>query len=220
VVAPAKALAAKPKELSFVGAATIPQSGAIALQGMAKARRGDRVLINGAGGGSGAFAIQLARRSGAHVTGVDNAAKQDFMRSVGADETLDYRIADFTRRGPYDLILDMVASRSPAACRRALAEGGVYRCVGGSVWTLLSAVVGGAVLGAATHRSIGVLAVKQGPDHFTPLARQCVRGEVDVHVAATFGLDDAAAALAMVGEGRALGKVVVLPEQSVRDPFA
>nr|BFE70024.1 hypothetical protein GCM10020092_033250 [Actinoplanes digitatis] len=117
----------------------------IAWQGTAGAGAGHRVLINGAGGGSGAFAIQLARRLGARVTGVDNAAKLDFMRSVGADEVIDYRSEDFTRGGPYDLVLDLVAHRSVFAYRRALARGGRYRCVGGSVSALLRVLTVGTV---------------------------------------------------------------------------
>ena len=102
-LAPESALAHKPAQLSFVEASTIPQAGAIALQGTKRAVTGRRVLINGAGGGSGSFAIQLAKRLGAHVTGVDNAAKLDFMRSVGADHVIDYRRDDFTRTSqPYD----------------------------------------------------------------------------------------------------------------------
>src|SRR5207249_6215829 len=97
------------------------------------------VLINGAGGGSGAFAIQRAKRLGAQVTGVDNAGKLDFMHAVGADNVIDYRSEDFARSGPYDLILDLVAHRSVFAYRRALAPVGRYRCVGGSVRALLSA---------------------------------------------------------------------------------
>ena len=87
----------KPAGLTFVEASTIPQAGAIALQGTRGAGTGRRVLVNGGGGGSGAFAIQLAKRAGSHVTGVDNAGKLDFMRSVGADEVVDYRREDFTR---------------------------------------------------------------------------------------------------------------------------
>ena len=133
-IAPESALARKPAELTFAEASTIPQAGAIAWQGTDGAGAGHRVLINGAGGGSGSFAIQLAKRLGAHVTGVDNAGKLDFMRSLGADEVIDYRSEDFTRGDePYDLILDLVAHRSVFAYRRALAPGGRYRCVGGSV---------------------------------------------------------------------------------------
>ena len=206
------ALAPKPAELTFAEASTIPQAGAIALRGTERAVAGSRVLINGAGGGSGSFAIQLARRSGAHVTGVDNAVKQDYMRSVGADEVIDYRRDDFTRTARrYDQILDLVAYRSVFAYRRALAPGGRYRCVGGTVRALLRVLTVGSLVGRVTGRSIGVLVVKQGPAHFAPLADLCVSGEVRIHIDRTFTLDEAPAALARVGEGRALGKVVVAP---------
>lgn len=210
-VVPESALALKPASLSFAEASTIPQAGAIALQGTRWAKAGDRVLINGAGGGSGAFAIQLAKQAGAHVTGVDNAGKLDFMRSVGADEVLDYTREDFTRTPqPYDLVLDLVAHRSVFAYRRALARRGRYRCVGGSVGTMLRVLTAGSLLGVASGRSIGVLAVNQGPDAFQPLGDLCARGSVKTFVDRTFALDQVPAALAYVGEGRALGKVVVL----------
>ena len=151
-VAPESALAHKPETLTFAEASTLPQAGVIALQGTAGAGPGRRVLINGAGGGSGSFAIQLAKRAGAYVTGVDNASKLDFMRSLGADEVIDYRSQDFTRVEPYDLVLDLVAHRSVFAYRRALARGGRYLCVGGSVRALLRVLTAGAVVGRA-HRS-------------------------------------------------------------------
>jgi NADPH:quinone reductase-like Zn-dependent oxidoreductase len=211
-VAAASALAHKPAELTFAEASTIPQAGAIARQGTEGATATSRVLINGAGGGSGSFAIQLAKRSGAHVTGVDNADKLDFMRSLGADEVVDYRAEDFTDRAErYDLILDLVAHRSVFAYRRALARGGRYRSVGGSVRTLLRVLTIGWLAGRLTHRSLGVLAVKQGPAHFEPLAALSVAGDIAIPIDRTFGLDDVPAALAYVGEGHALGKVVVTP---------
>ena len=211
-IAPASALARKPAELTFAQASTIPQAGAIALQGTDGAADGRRLLINGAGGGTGAFAVQLAKRLGAHVTGVDNAGKLDFMRSVGADEVVVYRSEDFTRRRPpYDLILDLVAHRSVFAYRRALAPGGRYRCAGGSVRALLRILTVGFAAGRLTGRRIGVLAVRPGPDHFGPLTDLCVSGDVAIHIDRTFGLDDVPEALAYVGEGRALGKVVVTP---------
>jgi len=209
-VAPESALAHKPAQLTFAEASTIPQAGAIAMQGTSTAVAGNRVLINGAGGGSGSFAIQVAKRCGAHVTGVDNGAKLDFMRSVGADDVLDYGRDDFTRPGrPYDLILDLVAHRSVFAYRRALASGGTYRCVGGSVPTLLRVLTAGWAVGRLSRRRIGVLAVKEGPAYFEPLAALCVAGDVRIHIDRVFGLDEVPAALAHVGEGRALGKVVV-----------
>ena len=209
-VAAESSLARKPPELTFAEASTIPQAGAIALQGTARAEAARRVLVNGAGGGSGAFAIQLAKRLGAHVTGVDNAGKLDFMRSVGADEVIDYRQRDFTRTSPpYDVVLDLVAHRSVFAYRRALAPGGTYRCVGGTVRSLLRVATVGALVARLTGRSMGVLLVKEGPAHFQPLTDHCVRGEVRIHIDRTYPLARAAAALAHVGEGRALGKVVL-----------
>jgi len=209
---PESALALKPPELSFVEASTVPQAGAIASQGTERATQGMRVLVNGAGGGSGTFAIQLAKRAGAHVTGVDDAAKLDFMRDLGADEVIDYACADFTRTAaPYDLILDLVADRSVLAYRRALAPGGRYRCVGGSVPTLLHVLTAGSLVGPLSGRSIGVLAVRQGPPAFEPVAALCATGEVHIHVDRTYTLDEVPDALTHVGEGRALGKVVIVP---------
>ncbi|WP_345215663.1 NAD(P)-dependent alcohol dehydrogenase [Georgenia halophila] len=209
-VAPEAALAHKPAGLTFAEASTIPQAGAIALQGTQGAAEGRRVLINGAGGGSGMFAIQLAKRLGAHVTGVDNGAKLDHLRSMGADEVIDYRREDFTRgRARYDLVLDLVAHRSVFDYRRALAPGGRYRCVGGSVRALLRVLTIGAAAGALTGRRLGMLAVQEGPDHFQPLADKCVAGEVSIRIDRTFTLDEVPEALAYVGEGNALGKVVV-----------
>src|SRR5215211_438980 len=184
-VAPEPALAHKPEELTFAEVSAIPQAAAIALRGTAGVAAGQRVLINGAGGGSGSFAIQLAKRAGAHVTGVDNAGKLDFMRSLGADHVIDYGSEDFTRPDePYDLILDLVAHRSAFACRRALAPRGRYSCVGGPV-------------------------VPQGPTHFTPLTDLGVAGDIGIHIDRTFGLDEVPEALRYVGEGFAHGKVVV-----------
>jgi NADPH:quinone reductase-like Zn-dependent oxidoreductase len=208
-IAPESALARKPPELSFARASAIPQAGAIATYGTRGVGPGTRLLINGAGGGSGAFAVQLAKQLGAHVTGVDNAGKLDFMRSLGADEVIDYRADDFTRRGPYDRILDLVAHRSVFAYRRALAPGGRYQCVGGSVRSLLRVLTVGQLAGRLTGRRLGVLVVKEGPASFEPLAARCATGDVDVHIDRTFPLDETAAALAHVGEGRALGKIVV-----------
>lgn len=208
-IAPESVLARRPAALSFAEASTIPQAGVIARQGTDGARAGQRVLINGAGGGSGSFAIQLAKRLGAQVTGVDNAGKLDFMRSLGADKVIDFGSEDFTRSGPYDLILDLVAHRSVFAYRRALATGGRYRCVGGSVSALLRVLTVGSVAGRLTRRRLSVLAVRQGPAHFAPVADLCAAGDLDIHIDRTFTLDEVPEALAHVGQGRALGKVVV-----------
>jgi NADPH:quinone reductase-like Zn-dependent oxidoreductase len=208
-IAPESVLARKPAGLTFAEASTIPQAGAIALQGTAGASEGSRVLVNGAGGGSGSFAIQQAKRLGAHVTAVDNAGKLDHMRALGADEVIDYRIEDFTRGHAYDLILDLVAERSIFAVRRALARGGRYRCVGGAVPVLLGIVAFGWIAGTLTDRRIGVLVVKESPEHFKPLTKLCLAGAIHIPIDRTFALEAVPEALAYVGEGRALGKVVV-----------
>lgn len=209
-VAPAAALAHKPEGLTFAEASTIPQAGAIALRGTERVEANRRFLINGAGGGSGTFAIQLAKRLGAHVTGVDNAEKADFMRSVGADQVIDYRSVDFTaNRGSYDLILDLVAHRSVFAYRRTLAPGGRYLTVGGAVRTMLSVATVGAVAARATGRRMGVLMVREGPKHFAPLVDRCLAGEVDIHIDRTLGLEEVPDALAYLGAGHVLGKIVV-----------
>jgi NADPH:quinone reductase-like Zn-dependent oxidoreductase len=134
------------------------------------------------------------------------------MRLVGADEVIDYGREDFTQTAQrYDLILDLVAHRSVFAYRRALAPGGTYRCVGGSVRALMRVLTVGSVAGRVTGRSIGVLVVKQGPPHFGPVADLCGTGAVRIHLDRSYPLDEVPAALARVGEGRALGKVVVVP---------
>ena len=209
-IMPEAALAPKPAALSFAEASCVPQAGAIALQGTARAAPGVRVLINGAGGGSGSFAIQLAKRAGAHVTGVDNNTKLDHMRDLGADEVLDYRTEDFTRTGDrYDLILDLVAHRPVFSYHRALARDGRYFAVGGSVPAMLRLVTIGTLAGVLTRRRLGVLAVKEGPAHFGPLTDLCITGDVSVSIDRTFALEEVAEAMSHVGAGRARGKVVV-----------
>lgn len=211
-VMPVAALAHKPAGLTFEHAAALPQPGPIARQGTAGLGPGARVLVNGGGGGSGLLALQLARRAGAHVTGVDTAAKLDLMREVGADAVVDYRAEDPFRAGAgYDLILDLVAHRSVFAYRRALARGGRYRAAGGTARTLLRLLSVGAVAGLATGRRLGVLAVRPGPEQFTPVADLCLAGDLAVHVDRVVDLDAVPDALARVGAGQSLGKIVVRP---------
>lgn len=206
VVVPAKALAAMPVGMSYAEAAALPQAGVIALQGILEKGRvqaGQQVLINGAGGGSGMYAVQLAKLHGATVTGVDNGEKQDFMRSLGADHVLDYRAEDYTRTGQrYDLILDLAAYRSVADYRRALAADGRYYMVGGSVSTLLRVLVGGG-------KRIRVLAVRLGVAGVAPLVELCQAGKITTIIDRHFPLDEVPAALDYVGGGHAKGKVVV-----------
>jgi NADPH:quinone reductase-like Zn-dependent oxidoreductase len=132
------------------------------------------------------------------------------MSQLGVDEVIDYRTDDFTRR-QYDLVLDLVAHRSAFAYRRALAPGGRYYCVGGSMRTLLQVVTVGTALGLLSGRRLGILLARQGPAFFEPVAERCATGDLRIHIDRTFSLAEVPDALAHVGEGRALGKVVVTP---------
>ncbi len=202
-------LALKPSAFDHRTASTLPQAGVIALQGLGeRVTEGDRVLINGAGGGTGGFAIQIAKNAGAHVTGVDNSSKQDFMREVGADQTVDFTETDYTKSGEYDLILDLVCKRSMFAIRRALAPGGQYLVVGGSTRGLLAAATVGRLLSSG-GRKIGVLLVKPNKQDLSRLADLVVDGVITSHIEWTYPLDALPEAIAHLGNDLALGKLVI-----------
>ena len=208
-----RTLAHKPDELSFTQAAAIPQGGVIAWNGIVskgKVRPGQHVLINGAGGSAGVFAVQLAKRAGAEVTGVDNAHKQDFMREIGADHVLDYGRADFTRTGErYDLILDLVAHRSVFAYARALNPGGRYFVVGGSTRVLIPVLLLGPLIRRAMGKRLQLLAVPQNRADLLEISALCVSGEIKVVIDREFSLEDTPEAMWYVANGRAKGKVVI-----------
>ena len=214
VCVPEAALVPMPAGLTYEQAAALPQAGAIALQGIqdkGQVRPGPKVLINGAGGGSGMYAIQLAKLNGAEVTGVDNAEKLEFMRSLGADHVIDYTRDDFTRTGrTYDLILDVAAHRPAFAYQRSLTRGGRYLYVGGSVPTLLQVLLIGPVIGRAEGKKIRLLAVRQGAQHLTPLVELCQAGKIVTVIDRRYPLSETPAALRYLGEGHAKGKVVIL----------
>ena len=159
------------------------------------------------------YAIQLAKLNGAEVTGVDNAEKLEFMRTLGADHVIDHRRQDYTRNGrPYDLILDVAAYRSAFAYKRALAPGGRFLYVGGSVRTLLQVLVVGPLVGRAEGRKVRLLAVRLGARHVAPLVELCRAGTVTTVVDRRFALSEVPEALRYLGEGHAKGKVVVIVE--------
>jgi NADPH:quinone reductase-like Zn-dependent oxidoreductase len=197
-----------PDGMSFDEAACLPQAGAIAVHGISgRVMPGQRVLINGGGGGAGMYAIQLAKLAGADVTAVDNAEKLEFMRSLGADHVIDYEHEDFTRRGQtYDLILDMVARRSARAYRRALAPGGLYLLAGGSTRTMASVLLSALVPG---RRKLRILAVQLGAKRVAPIVELVSEGRVTTHIDRRFSLADVPEALRYLGAGHAKGKVVV-----------
>ncbi|TPW92431.1 NAD(P)-dependent alcohol dehydrogenase, partial [Schumannella luteola] len=209
VAAPEARLVPIPAGLSFTQAAALPQAAAIAVHAVALANPGERMLFNGAGGGSGSLALQLAVAKGVHVTAVDNAGKLDFLRQLGAEDVIDYRRDDFTRRGPFDVIVDAVARRSIFAYRRALASGGRALVVGGTTRAVLRMLTVGALLGRVSGTRLGVLIVHQGPAAFLPIAEQVARGELTVPIDGVYPLEELPQAITRHGEGRANGKVVV-----------
>jgi NADPH:quinone reductase-like Zn-dependent oxidoreductase len=213
VCAREQAVAAKPAGLSFEQAAAIPQAGVIALQGIrtkGRVRSGERVLVNGAGGGAGMFAVQLAKLAGAHVTGVDNAGKHDFMLSLGADDVIDYARTDFTRTGErYDVVLDLAGHLGVVNYRRVLAPNGRYRYVGGSVPSLLQVLLFGPLLGRRAGKEIRLLVVRQNPQDLLTVAELCQAGTLVPVIDQRYSLDEVPQALQRLGEGRAKGKLVI-----------
>ncbi|RPI93401.1 MAG: NAD(P)-dependent alcohol dehydrogenase [Chloroflexi bacterium] len=216
VCVPERTLARKPANMSFESAAAIPQAGVIALQGIrekGQVQPGQNVLINGAGGSAGTFAVQLAKLYGAEVTGVDNTGKLDFLRSLGADHVIDYTREDFTRTGKqYDLILDVIAHRSVFAYRRALKPNGTYFVVGGSVATLFQILLLGPWIRRTTSKNMRILVVPQNKKDLISITELCEAGKITPVIDRRYPLSEVPEALRYVGEGHAKGKVVITVE--------
>jgi NADPH:quinone reductase-like Zn-dependent oxidoreductase len=213
VCAPESALVRKPAELTFHESAAIPQAGAIALQGIrikGQVRAGQKVLINGAGGAAGSFAVQIAKLDGAEVTAVDHGDKAEFLRSLGADHVIDYTTTDFTRSGEeYDLVLDTMAHRSVGACARALRPNGSYFFVGGAVRVLLGALLLGPWIRRATGKTVRLLIVPQDREVLLAVTALCAERRVIPAIDRTYPLSEACDALRYVSEGRQKGKIVI-----------
>ena len=213
VCVPEAVLSRLPAGLSYEEAAALPQAGVIALQGIqvkGRVEPGQKVLINGAGGGSGSFAVQLAKLHGAEVTGVDNGEKLESMRALGADHVIDHTREDFTANGrTYDLILDLAAYRGPSAYARSLAPGGRYLLVGGAMSTLLRVLVLGPLTGRREGKRMRMLVVELGAEHVLPLVELCRAGTVKIVIDRRYPLEEVPEALRYLGEGHARGKVVV-----------
>ena len=166
--APASCLVQKPAGMTFEQAAAIPQAGMLASQGLidvGRIQRGQSLLLNGAGGGVGTFALQIAKQYDAEITVVDHAGKLDMLRALGAHHAIDYRIEDFTRTGKrYDLILDTRSTRSPFAYARALKPGGAYVTVGGDTSRLLQLAIPGWVVARRSGTRLTLVALKPNKD--------------------------------------------------------
>lgn len=203
----------KPAAATFEQAAAIPQAGVLALQGLRKAGSiapGQTVLVNGAGGGVGTFAIQIAKHAGAEITGVDTADKLDVIRSVGADHTIDYAQVDFTKTGErYDRIVDCQNRRSMLANRRALRPGGTYAMVGGSMgrvyqlWLLQ-------LVAKFTRETRKLRLVAEGPNKgLAELGALFDSGVLRPVIDSTYQLDEVPEAMRRFGQSLHKGKIVI-----------
>jgi NADPH:quinone reductase-like Zn-dependent oxidoreductase len=208
-----RAFVTKPPALSYEAAATIPVAGVTALQALrdeGQVRTGDAVLINGASGGVGTFAVQIAKAFGAVVTGVCSPGKADLVRSIGADYVVDYTREDVTRHGRcYDLILDTAAHRSPLSYRRVLTPDGTYVMVGGSTARLFQVLLLGPVVSRIGARTLTSLMATANPEDLRVVADLIEAGSVAPVVDRCFPLSAVPEALHYLEAGRARGKVVI-----------
>jgi NADPH:quinone reductase-like Zn-dependent oxidoreductase len=212
VSAPEADLAHKPAGMTFEQAAAIPQAGMLAVQGLIDVGRiqsGQKVLLNGAGGGVGTFALQIARLYGVEVTVVDKPGKLDMLRAMGADHVIDYLKEDFTQGGKcYDLILDVKTDRSPFAYARVLNLNCTYATVGGSIPRLLQTLVLGPLLARLYHKHVRVVGLKPNKD-LAYMNELFEAGKLLPVIDRAYRLADLPEAFRLFGTGDHRGKIIV-----------
>jgi NADPH:quinone reductase-like Zn-dependent oxidoreductase len=218
VCAREEALAPKPASLSLVQAAAVPMAAVTALQGLraaGPAMAGERVLIHGASGGVGTFALQLAKSTGAHVTAVCSARHVEQARTLGAEHVIDYAQEDFTRDGRrYDLILVVNGRRSLAEYRRALSPRGRLVVAGGDVGTILRAMLLGQVVSLAHGITVRSLVARPSRDDLMYVGQLLDSGVVVPVIDRCYPLRELPEAMRYLGSGHARGKVVITMEHS------
>ncbi len=208
-------VAVRPATVDAVHAAAVPVSGTTALQGLRSAgvTPGQRVLVNGASGGVGGFAVQLAKAMGAEVTGVCRGSKAEHVRAIGADHVIDHTAEDFTAGGPrYDVIFDLVADHPLGRLRRALTPRGTLVLSsgrGGKVLGPIGRMIRAAAISPFVSQRLIALAAKRNGDDLAELARRIDAGEVRPVVDEAFPLERAADALARFESGTVRGKLVL-----------
>jgi NADPH:quinone reductase-like Zn-dependent oxidoreductase len=211
--APEKALVLKPASMSFEEAAAIPQAAMLAVQGLidkGKIQPGQKLLINGAGGGVGTFAVQIAKSYGVEITGVDSTSKLDMLRSIGFDHVIDYTQEDFTKNGQcYDLILDVKTNRSMFDYVRALCRNGSYVTVGGSLFRLLQALFLKPWISMISKKHISIVALKPNKD-LVYMNKLFETGKVKPVIDGPYKMDEIHKAFGIFGRGDHKGKVVIM----------
>ncbi|MZQ86948.1 zinc-binding dehydrogenase [Paenibacillus sp. 5J-6] len=203
----------KPSHMTFDEAAALPQAGVLALQGLrdkGKIRRGMKILVNGAGGGVGTFAVQFAKAIGAEVVAVDSAVKLEMLTGLGADEVIDYATKDFTQNGQqYDLILDVVGNRSIIDYKKSLSPSGTYVMVGGPMARIFQVMCLGPWISMTENKNMGILIHKPNQQDQKDLERLVEAGQIIPIIDKRFSLSEVPDALQYLGEGHAKGKVVI-----------
>jgi NADPH:quinone reductase-like Zn-dependent oxidoreductase len=214
------ALAIKPDSVTFEQAASAPVAALTALQGLrdkAGIQPGHTVLVNGAAGGVGTFAVQIAKALGANVTGVCSTRNLDLVRSIGADEAVDYTKQDFTEAGErYDVVLDCVGNHSFSACRRALKPAGALVMIGAppdaSMLGMLAGLTGMLVVSPFISQKMKFFIARMNQKDLTTLGALMASGKVKPVIDRTYRLSEALEAFRYMEAGHAQGKVIITPE--------
>ena len=210
-----KDLLIKPSSLSFEEAACIPLAGYAALQavrGDAKLSEGQSVLVTGASGGVGSFAVQIAKSTGAHVTATARTSKVEAVKRMGADRVIDYTAIDYTTEGiEYDVILDAASFVPLNQVAKAIKPGGLYVFLGGSMSNLMKITMWGARSGEAKSKKIRIKTtqVTQNTDDLAYLTKLVEDGKVRVILDKTFEFDEAAQAIQYIEERKVIGKIPI-----------
>jgi len=216
--APENAVALKPSNLSFEEAAAVPMAGVTALQGLrdeGQIQAGQKVLIYGASGGVGTFAVQIAKAFGAEVTAVCSTRNLEQSRSIGADYVIDYTREDFTQNGQqFDLILAVNGYRSLSAYKRALTPKGIYVMAGGTMAQIFQAMLFGPLMSINGEKKMGGVSAKSSQKDLVFLKELLEAGKVVPVIDRRYPLSETAEALRYLGEGHARGKVVITVEHS------
>ena len=217
--APETELVLKPVNLTFEEAAAVPMAAITALQGLrdtGQIQPGQKVLINGASGGVGTFAVQIAKSFAAEVTAVCSTRNLEMARSIGADHIIDYTKEDFTKNGrQYDLILAANGYHSLSAYKRALTPKGIYVMAGGSMAQIFQAMLLGSWMSETGGKKMGGVSAKPGQRDLAFLKELVEAGKVVPVIDRRYPLSEAAEALRYLGEGHARGKVVIIVEDRV-----
>jgi NADPH:quinone reductase-like Zn-dependent oxidoreductase len=211
--APESALVLKPVNTTFDEAAAIPMAAITALQGLrdeGQIQAGQKVLINGASGGVGTFAVQIAKSFGAEVTAVCSTRNLDQARSIGADHVIDYTKEDFTKNGQqYDLVFAANGYHTLSAYKRALTPKGIYIMAGGSMAQIFQSMLLGSMMSETGGKTMGGVSAKANQKDLVVLKELVEAGKVIPIIDRRYTLSEAAEALRYIGEGHARGKVVI-----------